>query len=273
MVDPFLKAKFFFFFLVLTQEKIYYCCSVTRSRWKFFSPQVIYLLHFWLLQGKSLRNSAEGVGVQGPKRRAHLLVLSYVKNEDDGQVALELRSALFLSFLGTRWAFAVMVVALPRHVINQPRLQEQVSPGQQVVTDEILVGSHCDPIAEAEGRQHIQNLQQDTPQQTPGPVRGAWWAGPDGHSTGRQGPGDGVSTCSESREPHLPTRPGWMMPRRLLPLGEMRLASFLVPFCASLVTHPSKQGTPPVITALFKWVRVWALKIACLGSFSSQVQD
>lgn len=81
----------------------------------------------------------------------------------------------------------MMVVALPCHVINQPRLQEQVSPGQQVVTDEILVGSHCDPIAEAEGTQHIQNLRQDTPQQTSGPPRrGWWWAGPDGHSTGRK---------------------------------------------------------------------------------------
>lgn len=65
----------------------------------------------------------------------------------------------------------MMVVALPCHVINQPCLQEQVSPGQQVVTDEILVGSHCDPIAEAEGTQHIQNLRQDTPQQTSGPPR------------------------------------------------------------------------------------------------------
>ena len=50
-------------------------------------------------------------------------------------------------------------MALPCHVINQPCLQEQVSPGQQVVTDEVLVGSHCDPIAETEGAQHIQNLQ------------------------------------------------------------------------------------------------------------------
>lgn len=45
---------------------------------KFFSPQVIYLLHLWLLQGRSLRNSAEGVGVQDPNRCAHLLVLPYV---------------------------------------------------------------------------------------------------------------------------------------------------------------------------------------------------
>ena len=88
-------------------------------------------------------------------------------------MALELRSAPFLSFLGTRWAFAMTVVALPCYVINQPRLQEQVSPGQQVVTDEILVGSHCDPIAETEGTQHIQNLQQDTPQPTLGPEGGA----------------------------------------------------------------------------------------------------
>lgn len=63
------------------------------------------------------------------------------------------------------------MVVLPRHVVNQPRLQEQVSPGQQVVTDEILVGSHRDPVAEAEGAQHIQNLQRDTPE-TPLPPKG-----------------------------------------------------------------------------------------------------
>lgn len=105
----------------------------------------------------------------------------------------------------------MMVVALPCHIINQPCLQEQVSPGQQVVTDEILVGSHCDSIAEAEGTQHIQNLQQDTPQQTLGPLRGAH-GGQDLTATAqegsppREGKGQetGVSTCSESRKPHLP---------------------------------------------------------------------
>lgn len=40
------------------------------------------------------------------------------------------------------------LVALPCDVINQPCLQEQVSPGQQVVTDQILIGSHCNPVAE-----------------------------------------------------------------------------------------------------------------------------
>lgn len=54
------------------------------------------------------------------------------------------------------------VVALPGHIINQPCLQEQVSPGQQVITNQILVGSDCDPIAETEGAQHIENLQRDT---------------------------------------------------------------------------------------------------------------
>lgn len=38
--------------------------------------------------------------------------------------------------------------------INQPCLQEQVSPGQQVVTDEILVGSHCHPIADRGNTAH-----------------------------------------------------------------------------------------------------------------------
>lgn len=66
----------------------------------------------------------------------------------------------------------MMVGALPCHIINQPCLQEQVSPGQQVVTNQILVGSDCDPIAETEGAQHIQNLQQDTAHQTLGPPGG-----------------------------------------------------------------------------------------------------
>lgn len=52
--------------------------------------------------------------------------------------------------------------ALPGHIVNQPCLQEQVSPGKQVVTDQILVGSHCNSIAETEGAQHIENLQQGT---------------------------------------------------------------------------------------------------------------
>lgn len=94
------------------------------------------------------------------------------QHRNDGQVALELRSALFLSFLGTRWAFGMTMVALPCHIVNKPRLQEQVSLGQQVVTDQILVGSHCDPIAETEGTQHVQNLQQDTRRQTLGPLGG-----------------------------------------------------------------------------------------------------
>lgn len=59
--------------------------------------------------------------------------------------------------------FGITVVALPCYVVNQPCLQEQVSPGEQIVTDQILVGSHCDSIAETEGAQHIQNLQQGTP--------------------------------------------------------------------------------------------------------------
>lgn len=66
----------------------------------------------------------------------------------------------------------MMIVASPCHVVNQPCLQEQVSPGQQVVTNEILVGSHGDPIAETEGAQHIQNLQQDTNRKALGPPGG-----------------------------------------------------------------------------------------------------
>lgn len=71
------------------------------------------------------------------------------------------------------------VVTSPCHIINQPRLQEEVSPGEQVVTNQILVGSHGDPIAETEGAQHIQNLQQDTPHpQSLRTTRRAQWTGP-----------------------------------------------------------------------------------------------
>lgn len=60
-----------------------------------------------------------------------------------------------LPCLETRCPFGIKMVALPCHVINQPCLQKQVSPGQQVVTDQILVGSHGHPIAETEGTKDI----------------------------------------------------------------------------------------------------------------------
>ena len=41
-------------------------------------PNSLVLRWYIYSMGRSLRNSAEGVGVQGPKRCAYLLVLSYV---------------------------------------------------------------------------------------------------------------------------------------------------------------------------------------------------
>lgn len=44
---------------------------------KFFSSQMVYLLYLWLLYRRSLRNSAEGIGVQGPEKVHICLVSSY----------------------------------------------------------------------------------------------------------------------------------------------------------------------------------------------------
>lgn len=116
-------------------------------------------------------SSAEGAEVQGPRNVPIFLVLgTCITMEMMGRWLWS--SDQLSSFLGTRWAFGMMVVTLPCHIVNQPRLQEQVSSGQQVVTDQILVGPHSDSIAETEGTQHIQNLQQDTPHQTLGPWEG-----------------------------------------------------------------------------------------------------
>lgn len=83
---------------------------------------------------------------------SHLMCQNH--HGDDGWVALEFKSSLFPVWRQDA-PFGTMMVALPRHVINQPCLQKQVSSGQQVVTDQILVGSHGHPIAETEGAQDI----------------------------------------------------------------------------------------------------------------------
>lgn len=139
------------------------------SQAKFFSTQMLHILCPQLLKQKSLKNCAKGVG--GPSHRKYMFAWSclmyFDRHGNYGQATLEFRSALF-SCLEIRQAelclaSGMTVVALPGYIVNQSCLQEQVSPGQQVVTDQILVGSHCNPIAETEGAQDIQNLQQDTP--------------------------------------------------------------------------------------------------------------
>ena len=51
-------------------------------------------------------------------------------------------------------------MVVPLNVINQSRLQEQIPFRQQVVTDEVLVGPHGHAVTDAQGAQHVQNLQQ-----------------------------------------------------------------------------------------------------------------
>lgn len=138
-----------------------------------------------------------------------------------------------------------MVVALPGHIINQPCLQKQVSPGQQVVTNQILVGSDCDPIAETEGAQHIQNLQRDTGPQTSGPPGGH--RGQDltakTHEGSRPPEVGGLETSGrtspESRvNAATPPSPGIREPCwSLLPLREMKPDSFQ-PLCPHLSPFP-----------------------------------
>lgn len=48
--------------------------------------------------------------------------------------------------------------SLPLNIINQSSLKQQVPLGKQVVTDQILIGSHCHPVTNTEGTQDIQNL-------------------------------------------------------------------------------------------------------------------
>lgn len=47
---------------------------------------------------------------------------------------------------------------LPLNIIDQSSLKQQVPFGKQVVTDQILIGSHRHPVTNTEGTQDIQNL-------------------------------------------------------------------------------------------------------------------
>lgn len=53
------------------------------------------------------------------------------------------------------------VVFLPLNIIDKSRLKQQVPVGKQVVTDEILIGSHCHAITNTEGAQDIQDLKEE----------------------------------------------------------------------------------------------------------------
>jgi hypothetical protein len=55
---------------------------------------------------------------------------------------------------------------LPLDIVHQSGLEEQVSLGQQVITDEVLVGADRHPVAHAQGAQHVQDL-----------VAGGWGGG------------------------------------------------------------------------------------------------
>lgn len=46
----------------------------------------------------------------------------------------------------------------PLNIVDQSSLKQQVPFRKQVVADQILIGSHCHPVANTEGAQDIQNL-------------------------------------------------------------------------------------------------------------------
>lgn len=48
--------------------------------------------------------------------------------------------------------------SLPLNIIDQSSLKQQVPFGKKVVTDQILIGSHCHSITNTEGTQDIQDL-------------------------------------------------------------------------------------------------------------------
>lgn len=56
------------------------------------------------------------------------------------------------------------VRSLPLNIVHQSSLQQQVPFGEEVVADQILIGSHCHPVTDAEGTQHIQNLREQKEQ-------------------------------------------------------------------------------------------------------------
>jgi len=53
------------------------------------------------------------------------------------------------------------VVCLPLDIIDQTCLEQQISLGKQVITDEILIGSHSHTIADTQGTENIKNLKRN----------------------------------------------------------------------------------------------------------------
>lgn len=46
----------------------------------------------------------------------------------------------------------------PGDIVDQPGLEQQVPPGQEVLGDEVLVGADSHGVADAEGAEHVQHL-------------------------------------------------------------------------------------------------------------------
>lgn len=51
-------------------------------------------------------------------------------------------------------------MCIPAYVVDQAGLQQQVSPRQQVVTDQVLVGAHRHTVTHTQRTQHIQDLKE-----------------------------------------------------------------------------------------------------------------
>lgn len=48
----------------------------------------------------------------------------------------------------------------PLYNVDQLALQQQVPLGQQMIADQVLIGSHSDAIAHTQRTQHVENLKQ-----------------------------------------------------------------------------------------------------------------
>lgn len=50
----------------------------------------------------------------------------------------------------------------PLDIIDQLGLQQQISLGQQVITDKVLIGSHRYTVTHTQRAEHIQNLKKES---------------------------------------------------------------------------------------------------------------
>ncbi|TNN87235.1 hypothetical protein EYF80_002437 [Liparis tanakae] len=53
------------------------------------------------------------------------------------------------------------VSSSPLDIVDQLGLQQQISLGQQVITDEVLIGPHSDAVTHTQRAEHIQNLKEN----------------------------------------------------------------------------------------------------------------